>query len=153
MGRSPHNELWGMIPQILIWGGLPSYYAIILLQVSIKENLNKVRGRIEKAAAAAGRDPRQIKLIAVTKTVPVELIEEAVRAGVTDFGENRVQEAAPKIQALRDKYPHLTWHMVGHLQRNKVRTALDLFNVIQSVDSERLAREIQARAEALPIRR
>lgn len=115
--------------------------------MSIKENLKEVRGRIEKAASAAGRDPQEIRLIAVTKTVPVELIEEAVRAGVTDIGENRVQEAAPKIQALKDKYPRLTWHMVGHLQRNKVKAALELFNMIQSVDSERLAREISERGE------
>ena len=94
----------------------------------------------------AGRDPKEIKLGAVTKTQPIEAIEEAIKAGITDIGENRVQEAAPKIQALKEKYPQVTWHMVGHLQRNKVRQALDLFDIIQSVDSERLAREISEKA-------
>lgn len=85
-------------------------------------------------------------LVAVTKGVPVDKIEEAIQAGVTDIGENRVQEAAPKIAYLKPKYPQVRFHFIGHLQTNKVRQALDLFDIIQSLDSERLARELSARA-------
>ncbi|NQT30272.1 MAG: YggS family pyridoxal phosphate-dependent enzyme [Candidatus Saganbacteria bacterium] len=111
----------------------------------IKANLEAIRQRISIAAQKSGRNPEEIKLIAVTKTVPVELIEQAIQAGIVDIGENRVQEAKPKIEALKQKYPNVTWHMLGHLQRNKVRQALDLFAIIQSVDSERLAKEIEHR--------
>lgn len=114
----------------------------------IKANLESVILRISKAAFAVGRDAEGIKLVAVTKNVPAEVIEQAIQAGITDIGENRVQEAKPKIDILKTKYPNVTWHMIGHLQRNKVRQALDIFDIIQSVDSERLAREIQAKAEA-----
>jgi pyridoxal phosphate enzyme (YggS family) len=126
-------------------------YAIIFF-VSVKENIAAIRERIARAASALGRNPQEIKLVAVTKTVAIELVEEAIRAGITDIGENRVREAGPKIEALRQKYPRVTWHMIGHLQRNKVRQALELFDMIQSVDSERLAREIQAKAEAQGLR-
>ena len=115
--------------------------------MTVKENLESVRRRIEKAAAAAGRDAGSIRLIAAAKNVAAELVEEAILAGVTEIGENRVQEAIPKIEALRPKNPQVRWHMIGHLQRNKVRQALDIFDIIQSVDSERLAKEIEARAE------
>ncbi len=100
--------------------------------MSIKDNLAKLN--------------LPVKLVAVTKGVPVEKIEEAIRAGVTDIGENRIQEAEPKIRYLRPKYPQVKFHFIGHLQTNKVRQALDLFDIIQSLDSERLAREISARA-------
>jgi len=116
--------------------------------MSIKENIDLIYKQIEKL----GRDPQDIKLIAVTKTIPINLIEQAIQAGITDIGENRVQEAMPKIQALKEKYPQVTWHMIGHLQRNKVRQVLDNFDIIQSVDSERLAREIQAKAQAKEVR-
>lgn len=116
--------------------------------MSIKTNLDLILQRIAKAARSVNRDPQDIKLVAVTKTQSVEVIEQAIQAGITDIGENRVQEARPKIEALKSKYPQVTWHMVGHLQRNKVRQALELFDIIQSVDSIRLAREIQAKAEA-----
>ncbi len=112
----------------------------------IAANLKNIRQRIASAAQKSGRTSQDIKLIAVTKTIPVETIEQAIQAGVTDIGENRVQEAIPKIEVLRRKYPLVKWHMVGHLQRNKVRQALDSFDIIQSVDSERLAAEINCRA-------
>lgn len=110
--------------------------------MSIRENIASIYKQIEKL----GRNPQDIKLIAVTKTVPIDLIEQAIQAGITDLGENRVQEALPKIQALKEKYPQATWHMIGHLQRNKVRQVLDSFDIIQSIDSERLAQEIEAKA-------
>ncbi len=113
---------------------------------TIAENLGSVRSKIEKAALRAGTDPKLIKLVAATKDVPIELIEEAIAAGLTDIGENRVQEAQVQYAALK-KYP-LTWHMIGHLQTNKVKPALEIFSVIQSVDSEKLAREISNKAAA-----
>ena len=117
--------------------------------MTIKENIQNIKKRIEQAALSVGRDPQNIKLVAVTKTIPIDLIEQAIQAGITDIGENRIQEAKPKIEALKSKYPQMTWHMIGHLQRNKVRQALDLFAIIQSVDSERLALEIQAKAKSI----
>jgi pyridoxal phosphate enzyme (YggS family) len=118
----------------------------------IRSNLQSVLQKISKAAQDSGRNLEDIKLIAAAKNISFELVEEAIQAGITDIGENRVQEAKPKIEALKAKYPNVTWHMIGHLQRNKVRQALELFDMIQSVDSERLAREIQAKAEAQGLR-
>ena len=104
--------------------------------------------RIDKAASSVGRDPQEIRLIAAVKNVPTELVLQALEAGITDLGENRVQEAEARYEKIKSNFPNVAWHMIGHLQRNKVRQALDIFDIIQSVDSERLAREIQARAEA-----
>ena len=115
--------------------------------MSIAENIQEIQLRIKQAALSVGRDPQDIKIVAVTKTMPIGFVEQVIQAGVTDIGENRVQEAIPKIEALKVKYPEVTWHMIGHLQRNKVRQALDLFAIIQSLDSERLALEIQAKAK------
>ena len=112
---------------------------------TIAENLRSVRSRIEQAAERAGRDPADIKLVAATKDVTAELILEAIKAGLTDIGENRVQEAEKKFGLLKE-HP-VTWHMIGHLQTNKVKSALEIFSVIQSVDSERLADEISQRAQ------
>jgi pyridoxal phosphate enzyme (YggS family) len=110
---------------------------------TVAENLNAVGERIAKAAARVGRDPASITLVAVTKTMPVERIREAIEAGHRVFGENRVQEAQDKVQALgRD----VQWHLIGHLQRNKVRFVCDLFDLIHSVDSLPLAQEIDRRA-------
>ncbi|MFH1825973.1 MAG: YggS family pyridoxal phosphate-dependent enzyme [bacterium] len=111
----------------------------------IKANLEVIQQRITQAAKKSGRTSADIQLIAVTKTQPVELIEEAIQAGITDIGENRVQEALPKIEALRQKYSLVKFHLVGHLQRNKVKQMLGNFDLIQSVDSERLAAEIDQR--------
>ena len=110
---------------------------------TIADNLNAVRERIAKAAARAGRDPASITLVAVTKTVPIERIREAIEAGQRVFGENRVQEAQAKVEALADD---VQWHLIGHLQRNKVKFVCDLFKLIESVDSFPLARDIDAHA-------
>jgi PLP dependent protein len=118
--------------------------------VSIKENVANIRERIARAAERAGRDPAAIKLVAVIKNVPLERVFEAIEAGVTDLGENRVQEAAARYQAIKEKYPAVTRHFIGHLQRNKVGQALNMFDIIQSVDSERLAEEID-RSAARPV--
>jgi len=102
----------------------------------IAERLASVRGRIAGAAELAGRDPASVRLIAVTKTVPPERIAEAVAAGITEIGENRVQEARLKHARVP---PGLRWHLVGHLQSNKAALAAQLFDTVHSLDSERLA--------------
>ena len=110
---------------------------------TVADNLNAVQERIAKAAARVGRDPEGVTLVAVTKTMPVERIREAIDAGQRVFGENRVQEAQAKVEALgRD----VQWHLIGHLQRNKVKFVCDLFDLIESVDSLPLARDINSRA-------
>jgi pyridoxal phosphate enzyme (YggS family) len=107
--------------------------------------LADVRARIDAAARRAGREPAAVTLLAVSKTFPVEALQEAVAAGVTCFGESRVQEALPKIAALG---PGVTWHLVGHLQRNKAARAVGAFTLIHSLDSVRLAERLeQAAAE------
>ncbi len=117
---------------------------------ALNGNIRAVRERIEKACAKAGRRPEEISLVAVSKTVPAERLREAVDAGLTLFGENRLQEAAPKIEALRDAASAgVTWHMVGHLQRNKVKKAVAVFDMIQSVDSYELAVEIDRRSREI----
>lgn len=113
--------------------------------MSIAENIKLIKYRIEQAAKRSGSDPSAIKLVAATKDVPAGLIEEAVKAGITDIGENRVQEAKRKFDALKDL--PVAWHMIGHLQTNKVKQAIEIFSVIQSVDSEKLANEISSRAQ------
>ena len=110
--------------------------------MSIKENLTVVRERVAAAARRVNRSPDEIKIISVTKTVPVERIAEALAAGVTDLGENRVQEALTKVAA----FPQANWHLIGHLQRNKVRDVVGKFSLIHSVDSERLGRELGVRS-------
>ncbi len=110
----------------------------------IQDKIRKINDRISEAALRAGRTAEDIKLIAVTKTHPVERIREAIEGGLNYFGENRVQEAAEKIPLLSGVSE---WHLVGHLQRNKVKKALELFDCIHSVDSERLAVEISTRAQ------
>lgn len=114
----------------------------------IRERIERVRGQIADAAARSGRDPAAVTLIAVSKTKPAEAIAEAVAAGIEHLGENRVQEAAEKVDRVRALLGHdPTWHLIGTLQRNKVRQALDLFSMIQSVDSVRLAEALSTRAE------
>ncbi len=111
---------------------------------TIRERIEAILERIEKTAQSIGRNPSEIKLMGATKTVPPERIDEAIEAGLTLFGENRVQEAAKKIPLVKGK---AEWHMIGHLQRNKVKKALELFEMIQSVDSIPLLQEIQKRAK------
>jgi PLP dependent protein len=110
---------------------------------TVADNLNAVQERIAKAAARVGRDPEGVTLVAVTKTMPVERIREAIDAGQRVFGENRVQEAQAKVEALGRE---VQWHLIGHLQRNKVKFVCDLFELIESVDSLSLAQDINARA-------
>ena len=113
---------------------------------TVAERLQAVRLRIADACARAGRSPDEVTLVAVTKGFPPEAVREAAAAGVRHFGENRIQEAQAKLPALGDLSPKPTWHMVGHLQTNKVKTALNLFDIIQSVDSFHLAEAINRRA-------
>jgi hypothetical protein len=113
--------------------------------IDVENNIAMLNERIFRAAGRAGRSPAEITLVAVTKTVPPEKGAEAWGAGLRDFGENRVQEAEPKILWSRERGLGLKWHMVGHLQRNKVRKAIQLFDVIQSVDSLPLAQEVSQR--------
>lgn len=105
----------------------------------IAHNIAVVQARITAAAGRCGRDPAAITLIAVTKTHPVSHIEDAIAAGVTHLGENRVQEASAKMAALASQRTHLHWHLLGHLQRNKARLAAHLFDMVHSIDSLRLA--------------
>lgn len=107
--------------------------------MSLSDNLSEVQKRIEKAALRAGRNPDEIKLIAVSKTKPVEMIREIYTAGIRDFGENKVQEITAKGPVLPDD---INWHMIGHLQRNKVKQVIDKACLIHSVDSMRLALQI-----------
>ncbi len=113
--------------------------------MAIADNVSEVIGRIEAAASRALRDPDDIRLVTVTKTVEPARIVEAIEAGVTCIGENRVQEAERKFT---DELPPVEKHLVGHLQTNKVRKALPLFDMIQSVDSVRLAREISSACQS-----
>src|SRR5438067_11534388 len=106
---------------------------------SVAENLANVREQIAQAATKAGRSVDDIELVAVTKTHPAEKVREAIEAGQTLFGESRVQEARAKIP----KWPsNMRWHFVGHLQKNKIRHALPLFELFHGVDSLALAQEM-----------
>jgi pyridoxal phosphate enzyme (YggS family) len=111
---------------------------------SVKENLLKVRERIERAAQKAGRDPKEIELVAVSKTVEIDRIKEAIEAGASILGENYVQEAQKKIEVLGKR---VSWHFIGHLQSNKAKYAVRLFDAIHSIDSIPLAEELDRRAE------
>ena len=109
----------------------------------IKENLNRVQENIRNACARAGRKEDEVTLIAVSKTKPVSMLEEAYALGVRDFGENKVQELVDKAGQLPED---IRWHMIGHLQRNKVKYIIDKVYLIHSVDSLRLAEEISKEA-------
>lgn len=111
--------------------------------MSIEENIGQLRKRIALAAAKVDRNPDEIGIVAVTKTVPVSRIKEALACGIKIIGENRVQEASEKLGFIGKE---ITWHMVGHLQTNKAKDALRIFSMIQSLDSLRLAQEIEKRA-------
>ena len=112
--------------------------------MSIAENFDKVRARIEAACQRAGRNPRDVALVAVSKSQPPEAIAEAVEAGQFLFAENRVQEAKAKIPLCSGR---IEWHLIGHLQSNKCRDAVTLFRMVQSVDSLALAQELDRTAE------
>jgi len=112
--------------------------------VSIRDNIAAVEERIARACVRAGRAREDVKLVAVSKTFPAEFVDEAIAAGITDIGENRVQEA-------RDKKPlvhgSVRWHLIGHLQTNKAKDAVKLFDVIEAVDSLDLAEKLAHAAE------
>jgi pyridoxal phosphate enzyme (YggS family) len=112
---------------------------------TIAANLAAVRSRLERAAAEHSRPPDAVRLIAVSKTFPVEAIRAAIAAGQREFGENRVQEAIPKIEAIPDA--DVRWHLIGHLQSNKARKAARPFDVVQSVDSADLLGKLDAAAD------
>ena len=111
----------------------------------IAERLQRVRDRISAACDRAGRDPGSVRLIAVSKTVPIAGVAEALAAGQTHFGENRVQEALAKMA---EAGPGATWHLVGHLQKNKARHAAGAFALIHGLDDRELAFELDRRAAA-----
>ena len=114
---------------------------------SIQSRVERVEGRIKEAALSSGRNPKSVKLVAASKTVPVDDIRAGITAGVTIVGENYVQEAKEKIEAIgRD---NVSWHFIGHLQSNKAKYAVRLFDLIHSVDSIKLAREIDRRARSI----
>lgn len=118
---------------------------IDLNQEQLAENIAHVRARIAEAAERAGRDPAEITLVAVSKTRPVELVEIAYNLGVTDFGENRVQEALPKIAHFHPQGAR--WHLIGHLQSNKAGKVVEPFACVHSVDSLHLAQILNRHAE------
>ena len=110
----------------------------------VGENCRRILDRIHSAAAKGGRDPSSVQLIAVTKKVSVDKIREAVAAGISHIGENRLQEALPKREALADL--SLTWHFIGHLQTNKAKKAVEEFDWIQCVDRPELAEKLNLSA-------
>ena len=110
---------------------------------TIKNNLEIINKKIKKAALKVNRNPEEIKLVTVTKTATTEQIEEAINAGIKIIGENRVQDAKKKYQIITAE---VEWHLIGHLQTNKAKYAVEIFNCIHSVDSIKLAQEIDKRS-------
>ncbi len=121
---------------------------MIALQQDLEAGVERVRERIARACQRTGRDPDSVTLVAVTKGQPVEAIRAAYSAGLRHFGENRIQEAVPKIEAAKASGVEATWHLVGHLQSNKARAAAADFDVIHSVDSPRLLSRLDGAAPA-----
>jgi len=111
----------------------------------LEENLQQVKNNIQAAARRAGRDPGEVRLVAVTKTVGVDAVRQAAVLGLEDFGENRLQDAREKVRLL----PHLRWHFIGHLQTNKVKDVLRSFCLIHSLDRYALAEALQKWGEKL----
>lgn len=120
--------------------------------MSIEQNIQEVEKRIASACQRAGRSLDEVRVVAVTKTVGVPAIRAAFDAGIRNFGENRVQEAKAKIEQLEGFRARFTWHMVGHLQSNKAKTATEIFDIIHSVGSVRLAEILSDRSQKkLPV--
>jgi pyridoxal phosphate enzyme (YggS family) len=115
---------------------------------TVATRLERVRERLAAAAMRAGRRPEEITLVGATKTVDAGRVAAAIAAGLHDFGENYVQEAQAKLAAPALRSPEVRWHLIGHLQTNKARTALDLFAIIQTLDSARLATVLARHASA-----
>ena len=113
----------------------------------MKQRLEQIRQRIRQAAESCGRDADSVRLVAVSKTIAADIVKEAIEAGVTTLGENYIQEARDKFKALV-QYP-VSWHFIGHLQSNKAKYAVRLFDLIHSVDSLKLARELDKQAGKL----
>lgn len=111
----------------------------------LQANIAQVRERIAQAAARVDRDPATVTLVAVSKTHPPELVEAALELGCHDFGENRIQEATTKIPSVHSS-DTLCWHLIGHLQRNKAQRAVELFDIVHSLDSVRLAETLDRHA-------
>lgn len=111
---------------------------------NIADNIAIINEKIAKAAKKSGRDPKEITLLAVTKTVELTRIRKAISAGVRLFGENYLQEAKEKVEKIRRS--SVIWHFIGHLQKNKVKHSIELFDMIQTVDSFELAKEINKKA-------
>lgn len=120
-----------------------------MTQDDIQARLEQVRERVARAAQRAGRDPREITILGASKQVPAARVLRAIELGVTHIGENRVQEAEAKFEELAALRQAATWHMIGPLQSNKARSALELFDVIHALDSLRLARRLNTVAGAL----
>ncbi|MEJ2740411.1 MAG: YggS family pyridoxal phosphate-dependent enzyme, partial [Dehalococcoidia bacterium] len=118
----------------------------------IAENIREVQKRIESACERSGRSPHEITLVAVTKTVDAATIKSAYEHGIKNFGENRVQEAEKKIEELAALRQSITWHMIGHVQTNKIKSVTRLFNIVQSVDTMKLATGLDMQTqETLPV--
>ena len=115
----------------------------------VQQRVQDVRDRIAWAAERSGRSPEDITLVTITKAAESPAVREAIEAGLVHFGENRVQEAQRKLAELADIRLGTIWHLVGHLQSNKVKTALDLFDIIHSVDSLSLAQALDDRAQTV----
>ena len=120
--------------------------------MNIKANIEQVKERIARACQRVGRSPDEVTIVAVTKTVEPSSIATAFKLGINHFGENRIQEAVEKVGQLSHLEPHPTWHMVGHLQSNKARVAVEIFDIIHSIDSVRLAEVVSHHTQkTLPI--
>ena len=112
-----------------------------------RKRLENIKDRIKRTARASGRDPETIRLVTVSKTVPADRVREAIEAGATILGENYIQEAREKINTL-SSYP-VSWHFIGHLQTNKAKYAVRLFDLIQTVDTLKLAHELNKQAKKI----
>lgn len=148
--QAPHGRVPGALPDSRFSRserikGLRPAEPVPILQGFV-ERMAAVRARIARAAERAGRDPASVLLVGASKQVSADRLREAVSAGLTDLGENRVQEARAKIAALADLGPSLRWHLIGHLQSNKAKLAATLFDWVHSVDSAPLAQELSRRA-------
>jgi len=126
---------------------MENYTEDMNMDTSIEKRITDVKQRIEGACKRAGRDVSEVTLIAVSKTKPVSMIEEAYKVGIRNFGENKVQELVEKYNELNEKYGNsILWHQIGHLQRNKVKQVVDKAVLIHSVDSLRLGEKIEEEA-------
>jgi pyridoxal phosphate enzyme (YggS family) len=146
-----NGDLWLVISHESFFEHHQNHYSLFtnsnspyFLRMDLAENIQSVRKRIATVCERTGREPGSVTLLAVSKTHPPETVSEAAKLGLTLFGENKVQEAKAKIPLCPAR---LQWHMLGHLQTNKCRDAVELFEMIQSVDSFHLAEEINRRAE------